>query len=104
MKLKMPILKLQKKINKLSKFLYINIYVIMFLFISCDKNNIEEAKILWDDALEFHNNKDINNCIVNLHKIIDKYPKNDKAHMSYYFISEIYLNEYKEYDINQKQT
>ena len=65
---------------------------------SCD-NSDHKVEELWNDALFYHNNSNFSQCVVKLDLLAEKYPNSHYASQAYYLISEIYLNEYKEYDI-----
>ncbi|MAX29624.1 MAG: hypothetical protein CMG14_01620 [Candidatus Marinimicrobia bacterium] len=68
----------------------------LFLFISCNNN---EDLNNWENAQNLYNNQDFNNCLVALHHIVNSSDNEDYITKSLFLISEIYLNEFKNYDI-----
>jgi len=68
----------------------------LFLFISCNNN---EDLNNWENAQNLYNNQDFNNCLVALHQIVNSSDNEDYITKSLFLISEIYLNEFKNYDI-----
>ena len=79
-----------------------SIFLILTLFfISCSNDDIKPVNEVWSKAQEYYENKDYNNSLVLLHQIVENqsYDDNFKA-KSLFLISEIYLNEYKEYNIS----
>ena len=74
------------------------IFLILFsLFIfSCKDNN--DAKN-WGKAQDFYNNNDFNRCLEELNNIVENSKNEIYVTKSLFLISEIYLNEYKNYDI-----
>ena len=74
------------------------IFLILFsLFIfSCKDNN---DIVSWEKAQEFYINNDFNSCLVELSNIVENSKNEIYVTKSLFLISEIYLNEYKNYDI-----
>ena len=71
--------------------------ILFFLFIfSCKDNNDIES---WDKAQEFYINNDFNSCLVELSNIVENSKNEIYITKSLFLISEIYLNEFKNYDI-----
>ena len=79
-----------------------NIYLfIFFLFLSCFGDNTETILKQWNLAQEHYENKQYNESLVVLHRILNNSnSKDDIKVKSLFLISEIYLNEYKEYTIS----
>ena len=79
-----------------------NIFVILTsIFISCSVDDIQPVNEVWTKAQKYYENKEYNNSLVLLHQIIEnKFYDDDFKAKSFFLISEIYLNEYKEYDIS----
>lgn len=77
----------------LSRFI---LYLFFFLFISCNNNQDLNN---WKNAQSLYNNQDFNNCLVALHDIVNSSNNEDYITKSLFLISEIYLNEFKNYDI-----
>ena len=76
------------------------IYLILLLVIfSCEKNN--NLNEMWDKAEVYYQNKNFDDSVIILNKIINmENTSEDLKVKSLFLISEIYLNEYKEYDIS----
>ena len=72
------------------------LYLFFFLFISCNNN---QDLTNWENAQSLYNNQDFNNCLVVLHDIVNSSNNEDYITKSLFLISEIYLNEFKNYDI-----
>ena len=74
------------------------IFLILFsLFIfSCKDNN---DIVSWEKAQEFYINNDFNSCLVELSNIVENSKNEIYVTKSLFLISEIYLNEFKNYDI-----
>ena len=72
------------------------IYSFILLVFSC--NNDEDLN-KWNNAQDLYNKQDYNNCLVELHSIVNSSNNNTYITKSLFLISEIYLNEYKNYDI-----
>jgi len=77
------------------KFRFIFFLIILFIF-SCDKSKDIDK---WNTAQNLYNNNDFNNCLVELNEIINSSSNNELITKSLFLISEIYLNEFKNYDI-----
>jgi len=77
------------------KFRFI-IYLSSLFIFSCN-NDIDLDK--WDKAQSLYNSKDFNNCLVELNKIVNSSENEEYISKSLFLISEIYLNEFKNYDI-----
>ena len=76
-------------------------YFFCLLFIlSCSNISDDKTVDYWGEALIEYENNNYDACVIKLTNIIEKYPNSDYAPKSYYLISEIYLNEYKEYNIS----
>ena len=73
------------------------LFIFLLLF-SCNRES-EDLK-QWSKIIDLHTAKDYDNCLVNLHSLIDLYPNSIKIPNVYFLISEIYMNEYKEYNIS----
>ena len=71
--------------------------IIIILFQMGCNSSLDENK--WIEANEFYNLKDYNNCVVSLSSIIDNSKSNEYIVKSLFLLSEIYLNEFKEYYI-----
>ena len=83
---------MKKRKNKL-------IFILCFslvLFISCDSNNSNAS---WIKAENYYNNKQYNECAIELTSIINNNKLEDIAPDALFLLSEIYLNEYQEYHI-----
>ena len=50
--------------------------------------------------MSYHDDKQYDDCLVYLNKIVDLFPSSSYAPEANYIISEIYLNEFKEFDIS----
>lgn len=72
------------------------IYFLLLIVFSCNSNSDSEN---WESAQLSYNNKDFNNCLVKLNDIVNTSSDDDYVTKSLFLISEIYLNEYKNYDI-----
>ena len=66
------------------------------IILSCNNNKDLES---WQTAQKLYNNKDFDNCLVQLDLIITTSNNAEYITKSLFLISEIYLNEYKEYDL-----
>lgn len=75
------------------KFIF---YLLFLIILSC--NNNKDLKN-WETAQKLYNNKDLDNCLIHLDSIISISTNAEYITKSLFLISEIYLNEYKEYDI-----
>ena len=71
---------------------------LLILLFSC--NQQLKDKKSWEEIIKFHSDKDYDNCLVNLHNLMDSYPNSAYIPSAYFLISEIYMNEFKEYDIS----
>jgi len=69
-----------------------------FLIFSC-KNSSNNSENIWNESQRLYSIKDYNNCIVLLTSILDNNNEEFKP-KALFLISEIYLNEYQEYDIS----
>ena len=65
---------------------------------SCDQSDVDIEKA-WNNAINDYDKGRFSECVVKLNVIAEKYYDSSFAPKSYYLISEIYLNEYKQYDI-----
>ena len=74
------------------------IFYIIFIcvFVCCNKNLPQN---LWDNVEILRSEGDLTQAIINLEKIINKYPKHKLAAESQYLLAEIYLNDIKNFDI-----
>jgi len=72
------------------------IYSLILLVFSCNNN---EDLNNWNKAQDLYNNQEFNKCLVELHSIVNSSNNNSYITKSLFLISEIYLNEYKNYDI-----
>ena len=79
---------------------YITSLILLCVITSCNKN--DDLEKLWSNDMTFYEYQNYNQCLVSLDNLIEEYPDSDYAPKSYYLISEIYLNEYKQYDIAQE--
>ena len=68
---------------------------ILFL-VCCDSSKNEKA---WLNANKYYNNKDFNNCCVELISIVNNENASVYIPKALFLLSEIYLNEYQEYYI-----
>ena len=82
----MLILRLLMKMQ-LNKF--IKIVFLIFLF-SC--NNTDRTNDLWNEAQNYYNLNNHDDCMVILHKIINNYPKSDKVLVLLLLVIETCLN------------
>ena len=80
-----------------NKYFILFIYLFLLIINSSCKNN--EVEKIWMKSIKNYENKDYNQCLVGLNNIIKNHSSSNYAPDSYYLISEIYLNEYKQYDI-----
>ena len=70
------------------------------IFFSCNNDNISISN-KWNNAQEYYANKEYDKCLVSLNEILNSSDHiNDFKAKSLFLISEIYLNEYKEYDLS----
>ena len=78
---------------------YILAILVFLNFYSCEKNN--NLNEMWDKAEVYYQNKNFDDSVIILNKIINmENTSEDLKVKSLFLISEIYLNEYKEYDIS----
>ena len=77
------------------KFRFI-IYLSSLLFFSCNNDKDIDK---WNKAQILYNSKDFNNCLVELNEIVKSSKNEEYLTKSLFLISEIYLNEFKNYDI-----
>ena len=91
-------MKLLMKKNRMVTYKFLFFFLIIIF--SCSKSN-EATLLTWQNSMKFYETKDYNNCLVALHSIIEDYPDSEYTPKAIYMISEIYLNEYNEYDIAQ---
>ena len=78
---------------------YILAILVFLNFYSCEKNN--NLNEMWDKAEVYYQNKNFDDSVIILNKIINmENAAEDLKVKSLFLISEIYLNEYKEYDIS----
>lgn len=78
---------------------YILAILVFLNFYSCEKNN--NLNEMWDKAEVYYQNKNFDDSVIILNKIINMgNASEDLKVKSLFLISEIYLNEYKEYDIS----
>ena len=82
--------------SKKEYFIIFSFLFSLFLHSSCENNNVEK---IWLNSINNYDNKDYNQCLVGLNLITTNHSTSKYAPDSYYLISEIYLNEYKQYDI-----
>ena len=68
------------------------------LFSCFDKNNNSDN--IWNEVERLYSIKDYNNCMVLLTDILDNKNNENLKPKALFLISEIYLNEYEEYDIS----
>lgn len=81
-----------------NRYLLKNIILISFLlFISCNKDKNNES---WLKAGDYYESKNYNKCAVELMSIINDNNSNLYKPKALFLLSEIYLNEYKEYLIS----
>ena len=73
------------------------LFTFIIFIVSCNKETVDDN--LWSESQNLYTQKDYNNCVVKLTKIINN---NNSAYApkALFLISEIYLNEYEEYDIS----
>ena len=72
--------------------------ILLFVLIfSCDNNDDISSK--WNNCISDYQNKSYDNCLIGLNKIIENHQNSEYAPKAIYMISEIYLNEYKEYQV-----
>ena len=83
---------------KLSMKIRNKVFLIVFVLlqVGCDKS-FDDAK--WQEANNFYEIKDYNNCVVSLSYIINNSKSDEYIVKSLFLLSEIYLNEFKEYYI-----
>lgn len=67
----------------------------LFIFSCKDSGDIKN----WEKAQGFYINNDFNSCLVELNNIVENSNSDEYITKSLFLISEIYLNEYKNYDI-----
>jgi len=79
------------------KLRLIILFVSLFAF-SCKVT--DNTHKYYDEALNLHSNGEYDQCLVKLHLLVNTYPNSYYIPNAYYLISEIYLNEFKEYDIS----
>ena len=79
-----------------NKYFIIFSFLLIILNSSCKNNDVEN---IWLNSINDFEKKDYNQCLVGLNLITTNYSTSKYAPDSYYLISEIYLNEYKQYDI-----
>jgi len=70
--------------------------LVLFVF-SCSTGKDDLNK--WNKAQNLYNNNDFNSCLVELHSIVESSKSDEYITKSLFLISEIYLNEFKNYDI-----
>ena len=78
----------------------INLLIFLFLsifFLSCEKTG--DFKEAWSEAQYLYEEKEFDNSIIALNRIIHSKASNDYKAKSLFLTSEIYLNEYKEYSV-----
>ena len=72
------------------------IYLILTISLSCNSSDDSDN---WEKAQQLYNDKEFNNCLVLLNNIVNTSSSSDYITKSLFLISEIYLNEFKNYDI-----
>lgn len=72
------------------------IYIILTVSLSCNSSDDSDN---WEKAQQLYNDKEFNNCLVILNNIANTSSSSDYVTKSLFLISEIYLNEFKNYDI-----
>ena len=80
-------------LNSIISKLFLSIMILSFY--GCNDN----ISTLWDEAKIDYSNKDYENCVIKLNKIIDNKGDLESIIQSKYLLSEIYLNEYDQYFI-----
>tara|TARA_B100000029_G_C17330145_1_gene871377 strand:+ start:256 stop:738 length:483 start_codon:yes stop_codon:yes gene_type:complete len=65
------------------------------LFFSCNGNSPEK---LWEQVIQYRQEKNLQESIAVLHQIIDSFPEHEYAPKAIFQIGDIYLNEVKDYD------
>ena len=73
------------------------IYTLVLFVVSCNIGEDDLNK--WNKAQDLYNNNDFNSCLVELHSIVESSKSDEYITKSLFLISEIYLNEFKNYDI-----
>ena len=73
------------------------IYSLVLFVVSCSGGKDDLNK--WNNAQNLYNNDDFNSCLVELHSIVESSNSDEYITKSLFLISEIYLNEFKNYDI-----
>tara|TARA_B100000131_G_C17961739_1_gene550734 strand:+ start:293 stop:769 length:477 start_codon:yes stop_codon:yes gene_type:complete len=70
---------------------------LVLFVVSCSNGKDDLTK--WNKAQDLYNNNDFNSCLVELHSIVESSKSDEYITKSLFLISEIYLNEFKNYDI-----
>ena len=73
------------------------IYSLVLFVVSCSTGEDDLNK--WNKAQDLYNSNDFNSCLVELHSIVESSKSDEYITKSLFLISEIYLNEFKNYDI-----
>jgi len=79
--------------------IFFSIFILLILLISCENSNSLSAN--WNKCMELYGQNDYDNCIVCLNDIVENKSDPEYSAKAIYMISEIYLNEYKEYNISK---
>ena len=81
-----------------NKIYFLN-FIILILFISC--NNNDDLSNDWNKCMELYTENNFDNCIVCLNDFVENKSNSEYSAEAIYMISEIYLNEFKEYNISK---
>ena len=72
----------------------------LFLIFSCNQNSYSNAEKIWNEAIYNYDSGDYTACVLKLTNIVENHSTSQYCPKSYYLLSEIYLNEFKEYGIS----
>ena len=77
----------------------VRLLIIVLILFSC-KKNANKDDVLWNEAINLHESHLFDDTLVLLHDLITNHSNSNYIPNAYYLISEIYINEYKEYSIS----
>ena len=78
----------------------LRLLIIAIILFSCKQNPNKDVVALWNEITILHNNNDFDDTLILLNRLIDDYSNSSYIPDAYYLISEIYINEHKEYSIS----
>ena len=77
----------------------VRLLIIVLILFSCKKNPNKD-EVLWKEAINLHENHLFDDALVLLDNLITNHSNSNYIPNAYYLISEIYINEFKEYNIS----